>query len=107
VLVAVLIAVRRDLLLGRGRFHLGNIRFAGFCAETGMTLATAGTFVAAGAGLDASCAGGVAEADVESMYSQAKPGDAVNPSSVRVVAANSRFIIASFRGAWTQTICAH
>ncbi len=59
----------------------------------------AGTFVAAGAGVEASCDGGVAEADEESMYSQAKPGAAASPNSVSVVAANSRFMIASSRSA--------
>ena len=54
-----------------------------------------GTLVVGGGGVDASWAGGAAEADDWSMYSHAVPIAGANPKAAIVVAANNLFMIAS------------
>ena len=87
---------RGDLLLGRRGFNLDDFLFRRFRGRHGAALATVGTLVAAGAGVEASWAGGVAEAEWVHVFA-GETGAAASPNSVSVVAANSRFMIASSR----------
>jgi hypothetical protein len=78
--------------VGAADFALATSCFEAFGASTG---AFVGALLTAGAGVEASCAGGVAEADASSMYSHAVPIAGANPKTAIVLAANSRFMIAS------------
>jgi len=79
---------------GAGVFTFSTACFAAFGA-TDFAGVAVGTLVAAGVGAETSCAGGDAEADEASLYSQAPPIVGATPNMANAVNINTRFMVTS------------